>query len=65
MVVSDNPAYSSSPFVSGDRVRVQLEVEIFKMLQEGHGGWNDQMAEVSESTFGVSVTPQSTCTYMC
>ena len=34
------------PFVSGDRVRVQLEVEIFKMMQEGHGGWSDDMCEV-------------------
>ena len=33
-------------FQSGDSVKVQLEVEIFKMMQEGHGGWNEQMAEV-------------------
>ena len=33
-------------FKAGDRVKVQLEVEIFRQMQEGHGGWNDQMAEV-------------------
>ena len=33
-------------FKVGDRVKVQLEVEIFRQMQEGHGGWNDQMAEV-------------------
>ena len=47
-MVRDSPSYSTSPFVSGDRVKVQLEVEIFKMMQEGHGGWNDQMTEVRE-----------------
>ena len=34
-------------FVAGDRVRVMLDLEIFKMMQEGHGGWSDKMAEVS------------------
>lgn len=38
---------SSTPKLKvGDRVKVQLEVEIFRQMQEGHGGWNDQMAEV-------------------
>ena len=47
-MTADSPTYRSSPFVSGDRVKVQLEVEVFKMMQEGHGGWNDQMAEVRD-----------------
>ena len=34
------------PFVPGDRVRMTLELEIFKMMQEGHGSWNEQMNEV-------------------
>ena len=38
--------YSTSKFKTGDRVKIQLEVEIFRQMQEGHGGWNDQMAEV-------------------
>ena len=37
---------STSKFKAGDRVKVQLEVEVFRAMQEGHGGWNDQMAEV-------------------
>ena len=37
---------STSKFKAGDQVKVQLEVEIFRQMQEGHGGWNDQMAEV-------------------
>ena len=48
---------SSTPkFKAGDCVKVQLEVEIFRQMQEGHGGWNDQMAEVSSagSVCGVS-----------
>lgn len=40
----------SSPEVvsvsSGDSVRIQLDVDMFKALQEGHGGWSDKMAAV-------------------
>ena len=36
----------SSIIRSGDLVQVELDVEIFRMMQEGHGGWNDAMAEV-------------------
>ena len=31
----------------GDKVRVELDEEIFKMMQEGHGGWDEQLLEVS------------------
>lgn len=38
---------SDSPTVcSGDLVQVELDVEIFRMMQEGHGGWSDGMAKV-------------------
>ena len=33
-------------FTPGDLVRVQLDVEVFKAMQQGHGGWNDAMVEV-------------------
>ena len=33
-------------FKVGDKVKVDLEVEILKAMQEGHGGWNSRMAEV-------------------
>jgi len=33
-------------FAVGDRVRVDLEVEIFQALQEGHGGFFDKMKKV-------------------
>ena len=36
----------SSIIRSGDLVQVELDVEIFRMMQEGHGGWTDAMAEV-------------------
>lgn len=36
----------SSIIRSGDLVQVELDVEIFRMMQEGHGGWNDAMVEV-------------------
>ena len=34
-------------FVVGDLVQVELDVDTFEMMQEGHGGWVDIMAEVS------------------
>lgn len=33
-------------FKVGDKVRVDLEADILKCMQEGHGGWNPRMAEV-------------------
>ena len=34
--------------IAGDYVRVELDVEVFKMMQtEEHGGWHDAMALVS------------------
>ena len=35
-------------FKVGDKVRVDLEADILKCMQEGHGGWNPRMAEVSQ-----------------
>ena len=40
------PTCTRPSVAPGDRVRVQLELEVFKLLQDGHGGWNDQMKEV-------------------
>lgn len=45
---SNEPAavgVTPSQFKVGDRVRVDLEVDILKAMQEGHGGWNPRMAE--------------------
>ena len=47
-VTSDGAGSGPSHFAVGDQVRVQLEEEIVKMMQEGHGGWQDDMVEVSE-----------------
>ena len=41
------PSQGQSLLASGDNVRVQLDVDVFKAMQEGHGGWNDSMTEVS------------------
>ena len=33
--------------MSGDFVQVQLDIDVFKLMQnEDHGGWNDRMAVV-------------------
>ena len=34
-------------FAAGDSVRVDLDLDSAKLLQEGHGGWRDAMNEVS------------------
>ena len=36
----------SSNYAIGDRVKVDLEIEVVKTLQQGHGGWSDGMKEV-------------------
>ena len=41
-----SPDSSTPKIKAGDRVKVQLEADVFRMMQDGHGGWNDQMAEV-------------------
>jgi E3 ubiquitin-protein ligase mind-bomb len=33
-------------FNVGDKVKVLMDVETLKQMQEGHGGWNPRMAEV-------------------
>lgn len=30
----------------GDKVRVDLDLDLVRNLQQGHGGWNDAMEEV-------------------
>ena len=35
-----------SDFKVGHRVKVDLEVELLKIMQDGHGGWNPMMQEV-------------------
>lgn len=32
---------------AGETVRVDLDLETTKLMQEGHGGWNDTMADVN------------------
>ncbi|XP_059145038.1 E3 ubiquitin-protein ligase MIB2-like [Physella acuta] len=43
-VETDGPG-TPSQFKVGDKVRCDLDVEILKQMQEGHGGWNPRMAE--------------------
>ncbi|KAJ7421484.1 E3 ubiquitin-protein ligase MIB2 [Willisornis vidua] len=33
------------PFQHGDKVKCELDIEILREMQEGHGGWNPKMAE--------------------
>ena len=35
--------------VAGDNVKIELEWEVLKMMQEKHGGWNEVMMNVSQS----------------
>ena len=56
-----SPPPKPQEFSSGDRVRVQLELEVFKMMQEGHGGWNDQMTEVNVLNINFVIFSLGTC----
>lgn len=41
-----------SEIMAGDLVQVQLDLDIFKMMQnEEHGGWNDRMEMVRSSVY--------------
>jgi len=40
---------------TGDLVRVELDADIFKAMQEGHGGWSDPMLEVSNGDIRTDV----------
>ena len=45
---SSKPTAGNHPrFNAGDKVQVLMDVETLKVMQEGHGGWNPRMAEVS------------------
>lgn len=35
------------PFQRGDKVKCLLDTDVLRDMQEGHGGWNPRMAEVS------------------
>lgn len=35
------------PFQPGDKVTCLLDTDVLREMQEGHGGWNPRMAEVS------------------
>nr|KAG5706441.1 hypothetical protein BaRGS_032834 [Batillaria attramentaria] len=37
-----------SLFKVGDKVRCDLDMEVLKQMQEGHGGWNQRMSEVRD-----------------
>lgn len=36
-----------APFGVGDKVQAMVTVEELKAMQQGHGGWNQRMAEVN------------------
>ena len=34
-------------FKVGDKVKTELDADILRAMQEGHGGWNPEMSQVS------------------
>lgn len=53
-VLGDDSQQAGLLFKIGDHVKVDLEIDVVKTLQEGHGGWSDGMAE-SVSAVGTIV----------
>jgi hypothetical protein len=48
--LSDAPMATCPPrpkFKIGDKVRVNVDVNVLRAMQEGHGGWNPKMMRVS------------------
>ena len=47
-------------------MKVTLELEVLKSMQEGHGGWNDQMAQVRPDGLvgGINILVNITVLYM-
>lgn len=43
-------------FQIGDHVRVDLDVEVLRTLQHGHGGWSEGMVEVGGRGEGLAQT---------
>ena len=41
------PPPDPQEFSSGDYVRVELDQDVLRLMQEGHGGWSLDMADVS------------------
>ena len=37
---------SEGEFAAGDSVKVELDPDVWKLMQNGHGGWNDRMSMV-------------------
>ncbi|XP_012946086.1 E3 ubiquitin-protein ligase MIB2 [Aplysia californica] len=44
-VVAAQGGVTPSVFKVGDKVRCNLDMEVLKQMQEGHGGWNPRMAD--------------------
>lgn len=36
-------------FAAGDQIKVELDPDLWREMQMGHGGWNEAMAMVSKS----------------
>ena len=41
------PRVHCEDLAAGDNVKVELDPDMWKRMQQGHGEWNDRMAEVN------------------
>ena len=49
--------FGTGRFEVGERVRIDVDVEVVKSLQHGHGGWSDGMVEVRPLSLSLSLVP--------
>lgn len=47
-VGGERPAPTDDDLAVGDQVKVTLDPDVWKRMQQGHGEWNDLMAEVNQ-----------------
>ena len=48
--------FGTGRFDVGERVRIDVDVEVVKSLQQGHGGWSDGMMEVRPFPYPLSLS---------
>ena len=46
VIKGGEPRVHSEELAAGDHVKVELDPDVWKRMQQGHGEWNDRMAEV-------------------
>ena len=53
MTTTSDVTTTSDELRVGDKVKPSVDIDTLKVMQEGHGGWNDEMIEVRCETYTI------------